>query len=518
MYHSNIMKSKEETMRECNHNKLIRNCDVVFISPYWDIHCINVRRLSAFLKDNGFSTKIIFLPQPSDKKYSNNVLSQIANLCKDSKLIAISLMTNNFYNAVQLTDHLKKLNIPIIWGGTHPTVMPDECLSKVDMICVGEGEETLLSIMKKVPIAEIPNLFYKKNSEIIKNKLKSFEEIDFIKLPDYDIDDHYILFGDKIHKMDNYLFRNFYGKSYRIHCTFGCPNKCSYCCNNVYNKLIKFKFRKRKISNIINELIIVKSKFPFLNRIDIYDDYFFCYTIDELNEFKKSYLKFVNIPLFIRGGHPASIKKDSLKICYDTGMTTIGMGIQTGSENIKKLYNREVSNDVILNACNIINSFPNLNANYDIILDNPWEKEQDIIDTLYLVLKIPPGKYRLQLFTLTFYPGTELFKKGLEEGMIKDIDYHLHFKHFENLENTYLNLLFLVIPNKLPYSLNVWLIHQNKTRWKPILRACLLGYRKYLTFKLSLISLFGGYRDFSFYIRKIYYDRIGERFVKRKSL
>ena len=42
--------------------------------------------------------------------------------------------------------------IPIIWGGTHPTVVPEETILKpwVDMICVGEGEKALLHLCNRI--------------------------------------------------------------------------------------------------------------------------------------------------------------------------------------------------------------------------------------------------------------------------------------------------------------------------------------------------------------------------------
>lgn len=32
---------------------------------------------------------------------------------------------------------------PIIWGGIHPTIRPDECFEYADMVCVGDGEDAL---------------------------------------------------------------------------------------------------------------------------------------------------------------------------------------------------------------------------------------------------------------------------------------------------------------------------------------------------------------------------------------
>lgn len=56
-------------------------------------------------------------------------------------------MTNFFDNAVQITKKLKaNLDVPVMWGGVHPTMRPSECLDYADIVCIGEGEETLREV------------------------------------------------------------------------------------------------------------------------------------------------------------------------------------------------------------------------------------------------------------------------------------------------------------------------------------------------------------------------------------
>jgi len=45
---------------------------------------------------------------------------------------------------------------------------------------------------------------------------------------------------------------------------------------------------------------------------------------------------------------------------------------------------------------------------YDVILDNPFDEEEDKIKTLRVLQKIRKP-FQLQLFTLTFYKGTEIY-------------------------------------------------------------------------------------------------------------
>ena len=51
------------------------------------------------------------------------------DLVKDADIIGISLMSISLHRAVQVTLRLKKdFSIPILWGGIHPTMFPEESL------------------------------------------------------------------------------------------------------------------------------------------------------------------------------------------------------------------------------------------------------------------------------------------------------------------------------------------------------------------------------------------------------
>ena len=54
---------------------------------------------------------------------------------------------------------------------------------------------------------------------------------------------------------------------------------------------------------------------------------------------------------------------------------------------------------------------------YDIILDNPWETEADVITTLRFLARFPTP-YVLFLFPLVLYPVTELYEKAKRESVI----------------------------------------------------------------------------------------------------
>jgi len=97
------------------------------------------------------------------------------------------------------------------------------------------------------------------------------------------------------------------------------------------------------------------------------------------------------------------------------------VGIQTGSNHTRRLYKRHHTNEQVEECARIIHEFKKEIPlpRYDIIINNPWETEEDLTETLMLFAKLPKP-YLMNMFSLTFYPGTELYEKAVKDGIITD--------------------------------------------------------------------------------------------------
>jgi len=211
--------------------------------------------------------------------------------------------------------------------------------------------------------------------------------------------------------------------------------------------------RKRSTNNVIEELMTVKSRIPFIKRICIDDDAFFLRTKEEIMDFAKKYKQNVKLPFWVTGATPSSLTREKLSVLVDAGLVDIRMGIQTGSEHTKRLYKRYTSNQQIEKAVIMINEFKDKIKlpKYDIIIDNPWETEDDLIETLMLLAKLPTP-YSLLLFPLIFYPGTDLYVRAKREGMMIDDPKDSYRKSHHSFKNTYLNKLFFLLNDYARYG------------------------------------------------------------------
>ena len=120
------------------------------------------------------------------------------------------------------------------------------------------------------------------------------------------------------------------------------------------------------------------------------------------------------------------------------------MGVQSAATNTKKLYERPHTNQQVENAVRMVHSHKKLSGKYDIILDSPWDTDEDSIETLMFLSKLPTP-FVLTLFSLVFFPGTDLYTKAKKEGIIKNDLNDIYRKHYHEPKKTYLNNLYYLL-------------------------------------------------------------------------
>lgn len=453
---------------------------MTFVTPTpLDLSAFGVRALSAFLKREGIAVRNVFLPGGVQKykfresfsyTYDEKILSQVLELCGGSDLVGLSFMSNYYERAVQLTQAIKsRTNIPVIWGGIHPTVMPVESLQYADFVCVGEGEGALLELLNRLDsgqdLTDIRNIWSIQDGRMISNPMRPLEQ-DLDRFPafDFSLDEHYVhdLRADAIVPMTKELMRlafliepNLEGtfkdsyrrtRNYKTLTTRGCPHACAFCAEATLAKMYKGQryLRKRSIPHVMEEIEWVKREFPFVESIFLFDDTFLIRTAREIEEFASAYKARIGLPFHIQAS-PTTLNNEILETLIDAGLSFVEMGIQSASQAGKQLYNRHTSNQQILQAAATLSRFNGriYPACYHVILDNPWESTHDVLQTLDLLLKLP-RPFWLKRSSLVCFPGTPLFIKAKEDGIIKDEEDSrrlIYNKHLHQPNGSYVNFL-----------------------------------------------------------------------------
>lgn len=384
---------------------------------------IGIEYLSAVLKKAGHQTSLLFDPQLFDSfliknnfldklfDYSEELINQVVNSNND--LICFSTTSPYYSLACQVAKKIKeRKNIPIVFGGMHPTLVPELVIREpfIDYICLGEGEHALLDLVNMLEggrqTTNIENIWGKESNRIIKNTLRAPEKcLDKFPFPDKD------------------LFYNEYRDFSSVYLIFsgrGCPLSCSFCYSALLRHLYENKgsfVRKRSVDNVIEELIAAKHKHK-ISKVCFLDD-IFIYDIQWLRDFSVQYRSVVKLP-FSCHVSPLFVNEETVDLLSLAGCSTVCMGVQTISENIRKEYmHRNETNEQVRLAIRLFKE-RKIFLQIDIMLGFCGQNKNELLDIATFFNRNKPNT--LCVFPLDYLPKTEIVEIERKKGLLTDTD------------------------------------------------------------------------------------------------
>ena len=400
---------------------------VVLIALH-DSSSFSIGLFHEILKNSGLDIDTIYLKSVN----KNNTLSpptdiemgHLIGLIKklDPMLVGICVRSSLFKEACRITRDIKSLTRAfVVWGGIHPTIRPLQCLEFADAVCVGEGEGAILELAVKLSegkdIRGIRNLWLKDGDKVIKNDLRPLiQELDSLPFPGMTGKNRYIIDQNAVSPMPEADSV----EAYQIMTSRGCPFSCAYCCNNTLKELFKDKgklVRRRSVDNVIAELKLAKSAFKNLKYINFFDDVF-TFDLDWITRFGSEYKRAIGLPFYC-SCHPKYTQEGIIKTLAESGADFMSMGIQSGSEEIRRRYlQRYDTNDEIVKASRMLHKY-RIKGWYDIIIDSPLETEETMRETFELLMRMS-RPFWTRVFTMTYFPETALTSLALERGFISE--------------------------------------------------------------------------------------------------
>jgi len=299
---------------------------------------LGVEYISAVLKKGGHNVKVFVDPQLFNDVYiSFKTLSRIFDYKKtllselkayNPDIIGFSTDTEHYQWASTLAKMIKsEMDTPIIFGGIHPTSVPERVIANdcVDMVCVGEGEYPMLELvhsMEKGSIdTSIRNIWFKRDGRVIANEVRPLiEDLDSLPMPDHTV---------------FYETSSYFQKGYYIVTSRGCPYTCSYCSHSYLQDLYSGKgmyLRQRSVSNAIHELLEAKNKHK--PDLVVFLDDCFGYDRGWLEKFSEMYRKNIRTK-FTCALHPSYVSRETVELLKSAGCCQVTLGIQSLDEDIR---------------------------------------------------------------------------------------------------------------------------------------------------------------------------------------
>jgi len=360
------------------------------------------------------------------QEFKNKILSF------EPDLIAFSIVENNYGCAKELFKVAKEITkAPTIVGGIYPTVASEYFIEdeNVDIICLGEGERPLLELADKLDrndnITSISNLIIKKEGRVIKNGFSSYYDWEPLTYQEWGVFD------------PRHLHKPFMGKMWKtgfFEMSRGCPYQCFYCVNRVYQNIFKTlgKYHREKpIEYCIKEIEYMKRTYS-LELVFFNDENFLMMSKQRLEDFCRQYKENINLPFFIQTRAETLTDHRRVEMLKECGCVTIGIGVETGSEKIRKeILNKNTQNDVYIKAFDNCNKYDIRTTAY-VMMGLPFETEEDILITVDFCRKLNAKSIAISIFAP--YRGSVLHDVCIKEAFIRD-------KYYEDISVNYSTIL-----------------------------------------------------------------------------
>ncbi len=363
---------------------------------------------AACLTSRHYEVRII--DQRLDHKWKDTLKKSISN---DTICIGVTALTGQMIReGLNFSKHVKEnYNLPVLWGGVHATLLPEQTLENghIDYVVEGEGAISLYQLVKTLDeggsLKTIKGIWYKENGNLMKSSDRTFIDLDELPEIPYhlvDINDYLPVYKGR---------RSVFFQSSR-----GCPHRCTYCYNNVFNRGRWRSLSAEKTLQSIEKLI-----YEHKNIDDIYfvDDNFFI-DIDRARKIIEG-LKELDVTWQAQGVDISSLKRmdDSfLKLIEESGCLRMTIGIESGSPKIRSFMSKKGKIEDILSTVERLNQF-DLIIYCSFLVGIPGETDEDIKDTIHLLFKMIRLNNKVRnspFYIYTPYPGTKMYDHVSEHG------------------------------------------------------------------------------------------------------
>lgn len=336
-------------------------------------------------------------------------------------LIAVSSYSAQIDEAYELANRYEKRGIPVVLGGPHVSMLPEETLRLGHIACVGEAEMVWKQIIEDAKNGCLKPLYGSLNqiSDLTKSPVPAFELLDprlFKRIP--------------------------------IQTSRGCPHRCEFCAASV---LLSPKYRQKTIHQVLNEIDYVLERWnrPFIEFVD--DN-----ALSDRRYWKTllTAIRDRNVRWFAECDISIAEDTELLQVMKESGCREVLIGLESPSRGelsgleLNNNWKHKVQKNYLVSIKKIQDHGIRVIGCFILGLDSQSLESVDAIEEFVEL----SGLFDVQLTLQTAFPGTPLYKRLDQECRLKEKDNWKNCTLFdlnivptgsksEDLQNSFRNLM-----------------------------------------------------------------------------
>lgn len=370
---------------------------------------LSLLKIGSELKGEGYD--VLIIDERFEEKYENS----LSNALDGAICFCASVMTGyQILGGLKASHFVRKIagNIPVVWGGWHPSLLPAETLKNdfVDVVVRGQGEpaicELVRALKEKTQLKHIEGISYKENGAIFSNKCREL----------YDVNNFHPVRFD-ILKLERYISKNQLGqRSIFWNSSQGCPYGCGFCCTAA---VFKRRWSGLRFEKLIEEVKILVDNFR-VDSITFAEDNFFV-DLKRVEDFCYGLLK---TNLNIRWATDIRIDKLNqlsdafMRLLKASGCVKLYIGAESGDQEILDLIDKRIRLEETYRAAEKLHKYKII-CDFFVVVGFPVNPKKDLMQSLKMINEIkslyPDHQFTPLIFTP--YPGIPLLGLSVKHGL-----------------------------------------------------------------------------------------------------
>lgn len=365
--------------------------------------------LAAPLVEAGFAVDIV------DSAVSDDPVREMVERADGAVCVGISMVTGPMITqGVEVARAVRASHprTPIVAGGWHPSILPEQTLEApyLDAVVKGQGEITLLEIVRRYAegerdLADIAGAFFKSGAELRGNPPRGYTDINSLPRRPFELVD-----------FERYA-RKCKGFRWLLYCSsHGCPWDCSYCSNaSVYGR----NWKPLSAERTVDEMSGLARRYG-LHAVDVIDDNYLVRRDRALEIAERLIRERLEARYYIqtRTDQVDRLSDGELELLAKSGLSRIFFGIESGSARVLKSVNKRLELDTAYRTAERCRRF-SIHPSFNLIFGLPAEEPEDLRETIVMIDEMRRRNPEAAFFTNIFspYPGSPIFPAALRAGL-----------------------------------------------------------------------------------------------------
>lgn len=385
---------------------------------------VGLESLSAVLRQAGHETRLFFDPMLFDDCYvANPTLARAFSFREriarevtawKPDLVGFGVVGVYMGWAADVAARIRaRGDVPIVFGGIHPSSVPDEVLvhPAVTWVIRGEGEVALIELVEHLAgqrgLEDVGNLVWRGPGGLVHNPLRPLiRDLDSLPFPD-----------KELFYREHSLFR----QGYLANTMRGCTNACPFCHNQLEKKLYgvgnEVFVRRMSVERAVEEIAWARRTHG-IDYVRYGDDTFSLFPT-WLERFAAEYPRRAGVPFwcFVR---PDTVTPEVVRCLKEAGCTEVQIGVQSIDEQIRlgPLKRRE-SNEQVAETIHLFQA-AGISISTDNILNLPDHTMDHLEAMARFYLEHPPD--RINTYWIAYYPELEITGRAHAMGVLDDTE------------------------------------------------------------------------------------------------